>query len=218
MPGLLSKLPYVSAACGGTSLLVYFFPATLLSPAPSLTETSPVLLRFLSTLVNTSFSGLFGSASWVYFVMSPILRNTLSRWKLAEVQSIHFPIFFCASTVLSSALLSTVCYMGVGYSKLHMAAAINVLGNMVNSCYLVPRQISLLKRRCELEEQLGIEKTDTAERAAEVARCATRGGDGDQAAAGLEYQDVVKAFKVHHSLGAAVGFVSFGALLPFLVS
>lgn len=79
-------------------------------------------------------------------------------------------------------------------------------------------QISLLRRRRELEEQLGIEKTDTAERAGEVARCATRGGDGDQAAAGLEYQDVVKAFKVHHSLGAAVGFVSFAALLPFLVS
>lgn len=89
MPGFLSKLPYVSAACGGMSLLVYFFPATVLSPAPSLTETSPVLLRFLSTLVNTSFSGLFGSASWVYFVISPVLRKTLSRWKLGEVPGIE---------------------------------------------------------------------------------------------------------------------------------
>nr|CEL64502.1 TPA: hypothetical protein BN1204_003990 [Neospora caninum Liverpool] len=218
MTNCLSKLPYVSAACGTASLLVYFFPSTLLSCVPHSAETSPALLRLLSTLVNTSFSCLFGSATWVFFVMSPILRKTLSRCKLAEVQSIHFPIFFCASTVLSSTLLSTVCYMGVGYSKLHMAAAVNVLGNLVNSCYLAPRQISLLERRRELEEQLGIDNTDTAMNAAEVARRAARGGDGDQAAAALEYQDVVKAFKLHHSLGMAVGFVSFAALLPFLVS
>lgn len=107
--------------------------------------------------------------------------------------------------------------MGVGYSKLHMAAAVNVLGNVVNSCYLAPRQIALLERRRELEEQLGIEK-ESAEMAVEEARRATFGGDGDQAAAGLEYLDVVKAFKFHHSLGMAVGFVSFAALLPFLVS
>lgn len=108
--------------------------------------------------------------------------------------------------------------MGMGHSRLHVAAAVSVIGNLVNSCIILPQLKSLHDHRRALEEQLGIDEIDSAETAAEVARRAARGGDGDKAAAGVEYYDVVRAFKVQKTLGLAVGVLSFSALLPFLVS
>lgn len=217
MPSCMSKLPLVAAGSGMAALLLCI-PASL-SGSQSLLQQSdnhPLILLGMRALLNCSFGVLFGSSAWILLVGTPLLRKHLNRKQLIAFQSEHFPLFSCISSVFSSVLLLTTCELALDHRRLQAVACANLLLNLTNSCFLFPKQISILKKREALADQLGVKPEDAASTVLSVAEKAAASEGTPLAAVGLEYTQLCKSFKRLHSLGMASSFLSFSCLVPFL--
>lgn len=68
---------------------------------------------------------------------------TLLRFVFAvAVQSEQLPIYFSVSSLFSSCLLFTTCELASDHKGLQAAAAITLIANLANSCWLVPHQVN----------------------------------------------------------------------------
>lgn len=56
-------------------------------------------------------------------------------------QSEHFPVFSCVSSFFSSLLLLTTCELALDHRKLQAVACANLLLNLSNSCFIIPKQV-----------------------------------------------------------------------------
>lgn len=212
----MSKLSLVAAGSGVAALLLCI-PASF-SGAQSLlqqTDNHPVVLLGMRALLNCSFGALFGSSAWLLLVGTPLLRKHLNRKQLIVFQSEHFPIFSCVSSVFSSLLLLTTCELALDHRRLQAVACANLLLNLMNSCLLFPKQVSILKERELLADKLGVKPDEPACAVLAVAE-KSAASEGPLAAVGQEYAQLCKSFKRLHALGMASSFLSFGCLFPFL--
>lgn len=212
----MSKLPLVAAGSGVAALLLCF-PASL-SGSQSLLQQSdnhPLLLLGMRALLNCSFGALFGSSAWVLLVGNPLLRKHLNRKQLIMFQSEHFPIFSCVSSFFSSLLLLTTCELALDHRRLQAVACANLLLNLSNSCFIIPKQVSILQEREAVADRLGVSPDETSANVLSTAEKAAASG-GPAAGLGEEYAQLDKSFKRLHALGMASSFLSFSCLLPFL--
>ncbi|CDJ57682.1 hypothetical protein, conserved [Eimeria maxima] len=212
----MSKLPLVAAGSGVAALLLCL-PSSL-SGCQSLLQQSdnhPLLVMGMRALLNCSFGALFGSSVWVLCIGSPLLRKHLNRKQLIAFQSEHLPLFSCFSSVFSSLLLFTTCELALDHRRLQAVACASVLFNLANSCFIFPKQVSLLREREELAEQLGAKPDESSAAVLSTAEAATAAG-GHQAVEGEDYIQLHKAFRRLHALGMASSCLSLGCLLPFL--